>query len=361
MQKINKILIIICIIFTAVTCLIVATNPVLEDIYIDDIKVYQLYINDSTDIKIAPNPSNSKITNVIWETSDSTIATVADGTVYARNIGECTITLKANGITKTCNISVIPRPVSKIDLTAQNKNILIGETLKINTNIYPYDATDKNLQWSSSDIDIATVDQDGTVLGKSAGSVTIYGKSSNNVSASITINVKEKIFPETISINRTSLELIKNKTFSLICSLSPSNTSVKNITWISSNNEVATVSNSGVVTAKNAGVAKITGTTENGLTVSCTVQVSEITATGLFINNQTSLVGLNVGDKVQLSCKLLPTNTTDSLENLVWESKDTQVVTVDQNGKLTAVGTGSTYIIVKLGNLSGACMVLVVE
>ena len=72
----------------------------------------------------------------------------------------------------------------------------------------------------------------------------------------------------------------KQTTSGLRASISPSDTTEdKSLTWMSSDNEIATVSSTGLITARNPGEAIITVKTSNGISSTCTVTViSEITS-----------------------------------------------------------------------------------
>ena len=83
--------------------------------------------------------------------------------------------------------------VSYISMNQYDETIYIGKQITLQYSLYPDDATNKKVTWSSSDPNIAKVDQNGTVSGVSAGEATITVKAANGESDDCTITVKEDI------------------------------------------------------------------------------------------------------------------------------------------------------------------------
>ena len=143
----------------------------------------------------------------------------------------------------------------------------VNKTLQLSANVLPANATNKSVNWSTSDSSIATVDANGLVTGKAVGSVTITATSVSNpsVKGTASIAVSNTSIPVTgVTISDKSFTLVKDATKTLTATVSPANASNKNVTWSSSNTSVATVSSSGVVTGVSAGNATITVTTVDG-------------------------------------------------------------------------------------------------
>ena len=157
-----------------------------------------------------------------------------------------------------------------------------GKTYQLIANVYPQDATFKNITWTSSNPKVATVDARGKVTIKTEGSVKIIAK--DNVSgivsvgtlASGTFNITVKKTP----VSRITLSL-KNKTlrvkrsFTLRATVYPKNaTLAKKVTWKSSNKKIATVSSSGKVVGRKKGKVTITATVD-GRRAKCIVTVKK--------------------------------------------------------------------------------------
>ena len=123
-------------------------------------------------------------------------------------------------------------------------------------------------------------------------------------------------------------------------SLNPANAVNKNVTWTSSNEDVATVDSTGTVSAVGIGTTVITVHSDNGKTASHTITIEEILAEEIIIENELS--SLRVEATAALKAKLLPDNTTD--KTIEWSSSNPEVASIDENGLLEAVGPGKATI-----------------
>ena len=176
-------------------------------------------------------------------------------------------------------------PLIDINISESEMTIKEGESVTLTTTCYPDNTTfSKKITWSSSDTNVATVDANGTVIAKSAGTAVITATTENGKTASCTVTVEKKLIPITeVCLDKSSATLPEGETTALTATVLPENTTdSKNVSWSSSNSEVAIVDANGTVTAKSAGTAIITATSENGKTASCTVTVNKKdTYTGL--------------------------------------------------------------------------------
>ena len=175
--------------------------------------------------------------------------------------------------------------VEKVSLNKSATTLTEGESETLTATITPSNATgDKTVKWSSSNEAVATVDSNGKVTAKKAGTAVITATSSNGKTAGCTVTVKQKEIAITgISLNKSATSLTEGESETLTATITPSNaTGDKTVKWSSSNEAVATVDSNGKVTAKKAGTAVITATSSNGKTAGCTVTVKQKdTYTGL--------------------------------------------------------------------------------
>ena len=143
----------------------------------------------------------------------------------------------------------------------------------------------------------------------------------------------------------------------LIATITPSDATNKNVNWTTSEPSVVTVSR-GVVTANGVGTATITATAagDNSKTATCTVTVTDarVPATEISLNKQATT--LTVGSTETLKATLTPSCSTSTV---IWSSNNTSVATVDNNGEVTAMATGTTTITAKAGSKTAACTVTV--
>ena len=234
-------------------------------------------------------PENAENKSITWSSNNEAVATVdVNGTVTAKSAGTAVITATStNGKSAGCTVTVEKKqiPVTEVRLSESTVGIVEGSTYKLTATVLPENTTDsKNVSWSSNNEAVATVDANGTVTAKRAGTAVITATSTNGKTAGCTVTVSKKEIPITeISLDKSSATLTEGETTTLVATVLPENTTYgKSVKWSSSNVAVATVDIMGKVTAKSAGTAIITATSENGKTASCTVTVNKKdTYTGL--------------------------------------------------------------------------------
>ena len=208
-------------------------------------------------------------------------------------------------------------------------------------NVGPSTANNKTVTWASSNTQVATVDQNGKVVGKSNGTTTITAKTSNGKFDKCEINVTTS--PTSISLDKTSinLDMLNKRQETLVANISPSTASDKILIWTSSDENVAIVNSNGVVTANSNGTAIIKCETPNEK--SCTCQVNVTTSgSGIYLNKVSAILDLN--DKNQLSLKATVLPSSASKQTLTWSSSNPSIASVDSNGLVTAKGNGTTTI-----------------
>ncbi len=195
-----------------------------------------------------------------------------------------------NGDNNSGDNSIIA--VSSIDLNYSSVYLEIDDTLNLTATIYPNNATDKSVSWSSSNTSVATV-SNGLITAKSAGTTTITVKTNNNITATCYVTVNnssQQLIPVTsISLNKTSATLEIDNTLNLTATIYPNNATDKSVSWSSSNSSIVTVEN-GTITAVGYGSATITVSTIDGnKTATCLVEVVEdkITFNTLSVEDET--------------------------------------------------------------------------
>ena len=254
--------------------------------------------------------------------------------------------------------------VSSVSLDASSLELSIGDTYTFKTSVLPENATNKELIWSSSDDSVVSVDN-GKITALKEGKATITVKSKDGFKTSsceVTVNkVPPVIHVNSVSLNETTLNIETGDRYTLIATVLPTDASDKSVNWSSSNESVATVNSKGKITAVSAGEAIITvTTTDGGLTASCTVNVTQkiVPATGIKLNY--SELELSVGGSESLVATVLPTNATN--KEVIWSSTNENVVTVDENGLVSAVGAGDAIIVVKTvdGGYQDFCTISVI-
>lgn len=244
-------------------------------------------VNDTHQLTYTLEPDNVTDKTVYYESSDENIVSIDNqGLIKALNPGEAKIIVYANNgkkdaandskVKSEITVSVI-QPVASIKMETE-LTLPVGKSGNTNTIIFPENASDKTLVYSSSDESIATVSDDGIITGIKKGTVIISCISLNDIKAECSVNIKQPI--SGISLNKSNIYLTVNNTETLNVTFTPADADFNTETiFSSSNNSVATVNPSGEITAVAQGNATLTAEAKdvdgNPLTATCEIQVSQ--------------------------------------------------------------------------------------
>ena len=268
-----------------------------------------------------------------YETSDASVADVSDdGVVTAFQAGSADITVSYQGQVLTSAIKV-PQEPEAIVLSASTGTLGVKETYgDLDVTMLPANSA-ASITWSTSNAKIATVDEDGTIVGVKTGSATITATTRNGKKAACKVTVRKA--PSKVSVTK-SVTLGEAQDARVKANLPSGSASA--ITWTTSDESVALVAMDGTVTGVSAGTATVTATTYNGKKGSCTVTVRP--APEEIILNR-SEANLNVKGTMTLSAQLSPAK---AMAVNSFASSDPAVATVNGSGKVTAKGLGTATI-----------------
>jgi uncharacterized protein YjdB len=228
----------------------------------------------SETLKATVAPDNATDKTVSWSTSNAEIATVDGGKVTAVKEGEATITANVGEKEATCKVTVKKGVVAVESVTLNKTELALepGASETLTATVAPDNATEKTVTWSTSNAEVATV-EDGKVTAVKEGEATITAKAGEK-EATCKVRVKKGVVAvESVTLNKTELELEPGASETLTAAVAPDNATDKTVTWITSNAEVATVED-GKVTAVKDGSAVITAMA-GGKSAYCTVTVKE--------------------------------------------------------------------------------------
>ncbi len=335
-------------------------------------------VGDTETLKATVKPTGTlgiggaNITDVIWSSSDESIATVDEnGVVTFVQGGTCIITATTvdGGLTAECEVSVVTN--------YDNLKVLINtyETLSLERENYTpnsYDSFEEIMEEAKAMVEEASSSQ--------AEVDAMYDKLSDAYTSLEKYNYITKIElyldgEATADFYQYDLSVLsegfsyKNATLDLNIRLYPNNANYSYVVWESSTDSID-VTDSGVCTptANSSCYGMITATVYddygNSFTDEVWVSYAYVPVTGVTLSD-TSIEG-EIGDTYSLTCTLQPsfnflgsTISTASIQDVFWESDDESVATVDQDGLVTFTGTGSTTIrvIAYDGGFSAECTV----
>ena len=180
--------------------------------------------------------------------------------------------------------------VTNVSLSRSSASVYMNENFTLTASVYPSNATNKSVSWSSSNTNIATVDSNGKVTGVNEGTATITATTvDGGKTASCTVTVLKRDVTG-VSLDKHELLLYPNETYRLTATITPSNASIRTVNWTTSNASVATVS-VGQVKGIGKGTAIIKArTADGGYEDTCTVTVLPYMVTTPYSPEKTDLL-----------------------------------------------------------------------
>lgn len=313
-----------------------------------------LYNGKSTTLKATVFPINATNKSLTWKSSNTKVATIdKNGKVKALKVGNAIITATStdgSNVSAQCKIKVVQR-VTKIKL---NKSIINlskkGKTAKIKATVYPNNAYDKSVNWTSNNKKVATVDKNGKIkatTNKGTTYVNAIAKDGSKIRTRVLVVVGEKV--KKITLNKSSVTLnrgAKNRTFQLKKAIKNKNATYKGVSWYSSNKNVATVNSNGKVTIKHRGKVVITVKAKDGSNKSakCKVTVRQL-VTKLSYNKAIQKAEVYKNKTIKFAVAVVPNNANN--KGLTYSSSNKKVATVNSKGVIKGIKAGTVTITAK--------------
>jgi len=215
---------------------------------------------------------------VSWTSDNDLIASVSPtGLVTSKSVGTANITATVEGKSAQVKVVVIPVPVASVSVTPTSASLLVGGTVTLSATTKDAAGnalTGRTITWSTSDASVATVNN-GVVTAQALGTATISATSEGkSASAQITVTVAPVA---TVAVSPATVSVLPGATTQLTATVSDANgkpLTDRTVTWSSSDQSKATVSQTGLVTGVAYGQVTITATSE-GKSGSATVKVSD--------------------------------------------------------------------------------------
>ncbi len=288
-------------------------------------------------------------------------------------------------------------PVTGISLSENKLQLKVGDKSKIAASVFPDNATEKAVLWSSSDKSVVEVDTEGMVTAKSAGKCTVRCTSvsnseisksaeievlaeqtggqepgdntdtdtntdadsntgsdigdntNNNAGGNVNTNTgtngdttgtNKSIKVSRIALSGISKKIAAGKKIKLIAGIIPSNASDKSVTWTSGNKKVATINSSGVVTMKkNSGGKSVTiiATAKDGSGVKATYKITSMKGAvkRITVSGKKSV---KAGKTLKLKAKVSAAKKAN--KKVKWTSSNKKYATVSSSGKVKALKAG---------------------
>ncbi|MGB5990023.1 MAG: Ig-like domain-containing protein [Marinifilaceae bacterium] len=305
----------------------------------------ELYPEETASLVANILPAEVTKKTVMWISTDPSVASVSDnGLLTAIKIGTTDIIVETdNGKKSLCKIYVKQRVIeaASITLSETEKNLYVGKSFNLIAKILPENTTVKSIVWSSSDDKIVSVSDGNLITAHKEGITYITAETSNGKKAVCKIvSAIEMIEATSISFKNPKIQLFEGKSVTLEVKFLPEVANVRALKWLSSDENIASISAEGLITAHKCGTVSITAKTANGKEASCKLDVPIVAATGIQFALAEETVYLTVPAKLKVN--FLPEYTTD--KTLKWTSSDETIATISTEGIITGVKVGEITI-----------------
>lgn len=292
------------------------------------------------------------------------------------HVGTAKITISTTdgtNISKDVYVKITQDPTIKVSgIRVHKKELTLAakETDTLSVQILPSNATNMDVDWTSSDLTLASVfkvsgTNRGVITAKNLGKTgpvnIICTTMDGNYSDTCVVTViKQRVSVTGLALNHTSKTLRSGETLQLSPIFTPANPTNQNVYWYMDNDSVATVVN-GLVTAIREGTVTITCVSEDGnYEATCAVTVTNealVSVTGVSLNKKT--LQMVVGNTATVTASVLPANASN--KSVTWTSSNTATATVSSTGTISAKAEGVTTITCKTvdGNFTAECYLVV--
>ncbi len=273
------------------------------EVEIPDNNVFK--VNETYQIKAHVVPIDANVQTLTYYTTTNKATVNSNGLVtfveLGKDNGEVKITIRSNesNIEKTLTLYVV-QPVTDIKINNSDNLVLpVGQTLQLNYTIYPTNASNKEVKYTSSNSSIASISDTGVITSLSIGEVLISVSTMDGTyKDSITLYCGPHV--ESIEIQNKETQMKVGESLQIKVLVLPNDAANQKYTYSTSNSDIASVSDSGLVVANKTGQVRITVTTiDGGKVSSITLNVkntqdkpAEIETTNVLVYND-SVVILN--------------------------------------------------------------------
>lgn len=306
-----------------------------------------IFVGQTYKLEASVSPSNASELSVTWKSSNTDIVTITNKgeiTGVKGGVSIITCTTKDGGYTANCVVTV-REPVTTISLDHDSYSVGVGKSFKLAATVKSDTATNQKVTWSSSNENVAVVNQNGKVTGVSVGYATITATATDGSEVEASCEVRVVIPVKSITLNATYKTLLVGESLKLKATVSDKNATIKTIVWTSSDPSIAMVDDTGNVVALKKGQATITAqaTDDSGKKALCTIVVNErVSATSITLQDKN--VTMVPGETKIVNAVINPIGSKDSL---TWSTDNPGVAKVNsKTGKITAVSTGTANITV---------------
>lgn len=294
-------------------------------------------------------PADADDKGVTWKsTNPSAFSVDQNGLVTALVDGEGYVEVTTNDGAKTAKCKIVVSTVHVSSVTLNHTSLVTlakGSSYSLEATVNPDNADDPSVTWTSSNPNVVTVSDNGTVQAVGVGEATVTVKSNDgNKTASCPFKVlNQLVYATKVTLSKSSLDLAAGEEYDLYATLAPTNATVS-IEWDLSVGGVVSIDDNGHLRAIKAGRAYVTAkalSNANGdyVRATCTVNVTTVAVQSVSLDRES--LTMRVGEKATLVAKINPTNASN--KDVQWRSSNSAIASVS-GGVVTAKAEGDVTI-----------------
>lgn len=280
-------------------------------------------------------------TQVRWESSDPTIASVANGVVTGVRTGSTVIrAISISDPRVSASVQLTVNPARSVVVRNVPERVFVGDEVQLSATLDVDDGESKAVEWSTSAPAVAIVTPSGRLVTVGAGNVVVRVRSIafDAVRDSVALRVR---MPWIVSVSPGVFSLAPGQTQQLRASVQIDEGMSTNVTWRSADATVAMVASNGMVTAVAPGTAKIVAVSVADTTLRAEATVS-VVAQVRSVQVQPEAASMVLGGTRQFTASVMGDPGVSA--EVIWRSANPSVALVSASGLVTAIATGSTSI-----------------
>jgi len=335
-----------------VKCTITVKKPVLKIVLSKPTVKINVGETESLSATIEPEELTNT-TKIHWMSSDESVVSIKvfndrEIDITGLKAGHATISaIDQDNVVVGYSHVTVEEPVVGIELSSKDIEAdLATPFVQLVAIITPNNASDKSIQWKSTNPSVVDVNDTGLVTIKGAGKASIIATSINNPLVSAICNITIHTPVMSLTMEKPDMTLKTGETAQLSYILLPVDATNKSVAWSSSNPTIVDVDANGKVTAKSVGNAVIMlRSLDHGLTAYTTIKVTPSGSTVEDVGFKFDVEELEMltGDEYEI--KVTFDDKGMKANDLMWRTTNTGIVTVDHYGKLTAHNPGVATIV----------------
>jgi hypothetical protein len=315
-----------------------------------------------------PLPTDAPLVSVSWSISDSTKGTINQSgqfTPATGQTGAVNIIAQSGVITGTYAVNIIAQTIELQSISVTGSGSIEYEgSATYTANPYPFQASTDGLVWSVSDDSKASINSAGVLTAKAGQSGDIYVFAQvGSISGQLLVSIQDEVIviPDLTGISVSGSQTVSfngNSTYS--AAAIPSAANFSNLVWSVSDSSKATINQQGVLSAIDSGSVNVIAT-DGAIVGQLSVTISEEAVvipdlTGISISG---VQDIDIGDVTTYTATPLPSAA--NFSNLVWSVSDTSKATINQQGTLTALDSGTFNVVATDGTISNLIAVTIAE